>query len=135
MSMRGRPTLFGRPDGRQDILIRLAQHRVLGDAPASELEWLVDHGHTEHYPAGHVVTKKGEQTYHMIILLEGHVVIRSDRGAGAHKIFEWRSGDVGGRMPYSRGASPPMDAVAEKDTDVLALESNCFPDMIPSVPP
>jgi signal transduction histidine kinase len=134
MSMRGRPTLFGRPDGRQDILIRLAQHRVLGDAPAAEHEWLVDHGKTEHYPAGHVVTKKGEQTYHMIILLDGHVVIRSDRGAGAHKIFEWRSGDVGGRMPYSRGASPPMDAVAEKDTDVLAIESDCFPDMIRDCP-
>ena len=49
MSMRGRPTLFGRPDGREDILARLAQHRVLGDAPAAEHEWLVDHGATEHY--------------------------------------------------------------------------------------
>ena len=130
MSMRGRPTLFGRPDGREDILLRLAQHRVLGDAPLSEHQWLIDHGATEHYAPGHVVTKKGEQTVHMIILLEGHIVIRADRGAGAHKIFEWRAGDVGGRMPYSRGASPPMDAVAEKATDVLSLEMGCFPDMI-----
>jgi signal transduction histidine kinase len=70
----------------------------------------------------------------MIILLEGHIVIRADRGAGAHKIFEWRAGDVGGRMPYSRGASPPMDAVAEKATDVLAIEKDCFPDMIRECP-
>ena len=134
MSMRGRPTLFGRPDGRQDIMARLAQHRVLGDAPVAEHEWLVDHGATEHYAPGHVVTKKGEQTNHMIILLEGHIVIRADRGAGAHKIFEWRAGDVGVRMPYSRGASPPMDAVAEKATDVLSIEKDCFPDMIRDCP-
>src|SRR6478672_9179454 len=134
MSMRGRPTLFGRSDGREDILVRLAGHRVLGDAPASEHQWLVDHGATDHYAAGHVVTKKGEQTQHMIILLEGHIVIRADRGAGAHKIFEWRAGDVGGRMPYSRGASPPMDAVAERATDVLSIEMTCFPDMIRECP-
>jgi len=132
--MTGRPTLFGRPDGRLDILVRLANHRVLGDAPASEHQWLVDHGTTEHYPPGHVVTKKGEQTHHMIILLEGHIVIRADRGAGAHKIFEWRAGDVGGRMPYSRGAAPPQDAVAEKATDVLAIEKDCFSDMIRDCP-
>jgi signal transduction histidine kinase len=132
--MTGRPTLFGRADGRLDILVRLANHRVLGDAPVSEHQWLVDHGATEHYPPGHVVTKKGEQTHHMIILLEGHIVIRADRGAGAHKIFEWRAGDVGGRMPYSRGAAPPMDAVAEKATDVLAIEKDCFPDMIRECP-
>jgi signal transduction histidine kinase len=132
--MTGRPTLFGRADGRLDILVRLANHRVLGDAPVSEHQWLVDHGATEHYAPGHVVTKKGEQTHHMIILLEGHIVIRADRGAGAHKIFEWRAGDVGGRMPYSRGAAPPMDAVAEKATDVLAIEKDCFPDMIRECP-
>ena len=132
--MTGRPTLFGRPDGRLDILVRLANHRLLGEAPASEHQWLVDHGTTEHYQPGHVVTKKGEQTHHMIILLEGHIVIRADRGAGAHKIFEWRAGDVGGRMPYSRGAAPPMDAVAEKATDVLAIEKDCFPDMIRECP-
>jgi signal transduction histidine kinase len=134
MSVRGRPTLFGRPDGRQDILARLAEHRVLGDAPFTEHEWLVDHGHTEHYPAGHVVVAKGQQQPQMMIVFQGHVVIRSDRGAGGHKIFEWRGGDVGGRMPYSRGASPPSDAVAEVDTDVLALEKECFDDLIRECP-
>jgi signal transduction histidine kinase len=119
---------------RADVLTRLANHRALGGAPATEHEWLADHGTMEHYPAGHVVTRKGEQTPHMIILFEGHVVIRADRGAGAHKIFEWRAGDVGGRMPYSRGASPPTDAVAERATDVLAIEMGCFNEMIRECP-
>jgi signal transduction histidine kinase len=121
-------------DERAEILARLANHRAIGVAPVAEREWLVDHGHLQHFSAGEVVTHKGEQTAHMIILLDGHIVIRADRGAGAHKIFEWRPGDVGGRVPYSRGASPPSDAVAERPTDVLAIEMDCFPEMIRECP-
>jgi signal transduction histidine kinase len=121
-------------DSREHLLLRLAGHRALGAAPAAEHEWLVEHGVPQHFPAGRVVTHKGEHTPYMIILFEGHIVIRADRGAGAHKIFEWRGGDVGGMMPYSRGASPPMDAVAERATDVLAVDKTCFPEMIRECP-
>ena len=47
--------------------------------------------------------------------------MRADRGAGAHKIFEWKAGDVGGVMPYSRVTSPPFDVVAEERTEMLAV--------------
>jgi CRP-like cAMP-binding protein len=117
-----------------DLMARLAKHGALGHAPASEHAWLVAHGHLQRYAAGEVATPKGEQSTHMLILFDGHVVIRGDRGAGAHKIFEWRPGDVGGAMPYSRGATPPADAVAEEVSDVLMVEREWFPEMIRECP-
>ena len=117
-----------------DLLARLAQHRALGHAPPAELAWLVAHGSRYVYECGDIVTRKGEQAQNMIILLDGHIVIRANRGAGSHKIFEWKGGDVGGAMPYSRGASPPHDACAEERTEVLGVDREHFAELTRECP-
>lgn len=118
----------------QDLLARLAQHRSLGNAPAPEHAWLTAHGTLRKYAVGAVVTAKGAQATHLLVVLVGHLVLRMDRGAGSHKIFEWRAGDVGGVMPYSRGASPPNDVVAEEPTEVLAIGKELLAEMIRECP-
>lgn len=120
--------------GEQDVVSRLAQHRSLANAPAGEHEWLAAHGVRRDYGAGDVVTARGEQAKNLLIVFSGHLVIRMDRGAGAHKIFEWQGGDVGGVMPYSRGASPPNDVVAEEPTEALTVEKELLPEMIRECP-
>jgi signal transduction histidine kinase len=117
-----------------DIIARLAQHRALKHAPPEEHAWLAARGSRAVYEAGDIVTKKGEQSLHMIVLFEGHVVIRAKRGAGSHKIFEWKGGDVGGAMPYSRGASPPFDACAEERSYVFLIEKEYFPELTRECP-
>jgi len=118
----------------RDLMEQLARHRALGKAPKAEHAWLVAHGTRRTYHAGEVVTAKGTQAKSLMVLLTGHVVIRGDRGAGAHKIFEWRAGDVGGTMPYSRGASPPADAVAEEISDALMIAKESLPQLIRECP-
>jgi len=120
------------PDG--DLMARLAAHRALGSAPPKEHAWLVAHGEPVTYAEGSVVTPKGVQVQGMFVVLDGHIVIRMDRGAGSHKIFEWRAGDVGGAMPYSRGASPPSDAIAEQRTEMLTVDKHHFAEMIRECP-
>src|SRR5262245_20491064 len=117
-----------------DLLARLTQHRALGQAPAVEHAWLAAHGTMRRYEIGDVVTHKGAQADSLLVFFSGHVVIRLDRGAGAHKIFEWRGGDVGGAMPYSRGAAPPSDAVAEGPTEGLAIAKAQLPELIHGCP-
>ena len=118
----------------QDLLARLAQHRSLGSAPVHEHAWLVAHGTVRTYAAGEVVTAKGAQANMLLVLFTGRCVIRMDRGAGSHKIFEWKAGDVGGVMPYSRQASPPNDIVAEEVTEMLAVPRELLPEMIRECP-
>ena len=117
-----------------DLLAQLVKHRALGHAPANEHAWLAKHGLRYAYEPGDIVTRKGEQAEHMIVVLSGHIVIRADRGAGSHKIFEWKAGDVGGAMPYSRGASPPHDACAEEHTEVLGIDRQLFGELTRECP-
>jgi signal transduction histidine kinase len=117
-----------------DLLSRLAQHKSLGAAPRSEHEWLVEHGHYRTLAVGEVLTHKGQNAGAMHIFLSGHLVIRADRGAGSHKVFEWHGGDVGGLLPFSRGTNPPNDVVAEEAAELLAIPQEHLPEMIRECP-
>src|SRR5262249_50791568 len=64
------------------------------------------------------------------IVLSGRIAIFVDRGAGLHKIMEWREGDVTGLLPYSRLVSPPGDTVAQEPTTVLAIHRDHLLEMI-----
>lgn len=117
-----------------ELMAKLAQHKSLGSAPAAEHAWLVRHGTIRHLAVGDVVTRKGEYAKSMIVLLSGAIAIRIDRGVGTHKVFEWRTGDVGGVLPFSRGASPPADAVTEEPSELLELPQEHLPEMIRECP-
>jgi len=119
---------------RDALRERLVAHRALAEVPPAEREWLLDHGTLQSYALGDVVTAKGEPAMSMLVVLDGHLVIRNDRGAGAHKIYEWKSGAVGGAMPYSRGATPPNDVRAEAPTELLAVPKQCFEEMTRECP-
>jgi len=64
------------------LLERLARHRALGSAPASEREWLADHGVLRTFAAGEVVVPKGARVTNLHVYLSGHLAVRVDRGAG-----------------------------------------------------
>src|SRR6185503_14775959 len=110
------------------VLDLLAQHKMIGAAPAAEHDWLVWHGTRRSLAIGDVLTRKGEVATALYILFSGYIVIRVDRGAGTHKIFERRGGEVSGLLPYSRGSKPPNDAIAEEPTELLAIPQEHLPE-------
>ena len=113
-----------------ELIEQLAQHKTLGTAPAEELAWLAAHGTRRQLDEGEVLTTKGTIVEGMYILLDGHIAISVDRGAGRHKVMEWRAGDVTGMLPYSRMVSPPGDTVAQAPCTILALHRDQLPEMI-----
>ena len=67
-------------------------------------------------------------------MLSGRIAMFVDRGAGLHKIMEWREGDVTGLLPYSRLVSPPGDSVAQEPSTILDGASRPSPRTDPRVP-
>lgn len=113
-----------------DLIEQLAQHKTLGSAPREEHAWLVGHGTLRHVAEGEVLTQKGHAVEGFYVILQGHIAIFIDRGAGRHKAMEWRAGDVTGLLPYSRMVSPPGDTVAQEPCTILALHRDLLPEMI-----
>jgi signal transduction histidine kinase len=104
-----------------DLVNRLAGHKAVGAAPREELAWLASHGSLRHLSEGEVLSAKGAPVAGLFIVLTGHIAIFVDRGAGRHKVIEWRAGDVAGILPYSRLVSPPGDSVAQEPSEILAV--------------
>ena len=113
-----------------DLVERLAGHRTVGAAPREELAWLAAHGSLRHLDEGEVLSAKGAPVSGLFIVLTGHVAIFIDRGAGRHKVMEWRAGDVAGMLPYSRLVSPPGDSVAQEPSEILAIPRDDLAAMI-----
>lgn len=116
------------------LMARLAAHTALRSVPVAEHAWLAAHGRVRSFRAGEILTRKGELATELTVVFSGSVAIRLDRGAGSHKVIEWRAGDIGGALPYSRGARPPADAVVEEPTEMLLVPLSCLPEMTRECP-
>lgn len=113
-----------------EIVDRLAEHKTLSGAPREELAWLAAHGSVRQLAGGDVLSSKGATVEGMFIVLSGHIAIFVDRGAGRHKMMEWRGGEIAGLLPYSRLVSPPADSVAQEPSTILAVSRDRMPEMI-----
>ena len=116
------------------VLERLSAHRMLGSAPANEIAWVAAHGVLRHLDSGKILTPKGEPVQGLHVVLDGHLTIYVNQGAGPRKVMEWRGGDTTGVMPYSRIVSPPGDVVAEEPTEVVTVYREHMPKLIRECP-
>ena len=94
------------------LIEALAAHKTVGGVPRDQLEWLSKVGHLRTLEAGEILTTHGEPPKGLFIILEGHLSIRVDHGAGSHIMMEWHGGDVTGLLPYSRIKTPPGSVVS-----------------------
>jgi signal transduction histidine kinase len=113
-----------------DLVERLTAHKTLGAAPRAELAWLAAHGVLRRLNDGDVMVTAGALVDGLFILLTGHVDIFVDRGAGRHKVMDWRAGDVTGVLPYSRLVNSPGDSVAQEPTEILVVHRDHLPALI-----
>jgi signal transduction histidine kinase len=104
-----------------DLIERLTQHKTLGSAPREELAWLAEHGFLRRLSAGEVLSAKGHPVVGLFVILSGRLALFVDRGAGPHKLVEWRAGDVTGMLPYSRLVNPPGDSIVQESLEMLEL--------------
>ena len=117
-----------------DLLDRLIAHATLGGAPRAELAWLVAHGSLRRLDEGEVLSAKGTPVAGLFVVLTGHIAIFVDRGAGRHKVMEWRGGRRRGHaallapgQPARRLGRPGAvgDSGRSRATDLPAMIREC----------
>jgi hypothetical protein len=107
-----------------DLVDRLVEHRTVGAAPREELAWLASHGSLRRLEPGQVLC--------LFVVLAGRVFLLVDRGAGPHKLVEWRRRRHGTTPVFEADqcAGPVALAGADGDPrrasrDVRALIHEC----------
>ena len=121
------------PASDGDLVARLGAHKVLGNAPREELEWLIAHGTLERYQENDMIAHKGQPVEAMYIILSGHAAHMLDQAGAWRKAIDWYAGDATGMLPYSRMATAPGNSVILEPTEIFrvprehlaALPINC----------
>jgi signal transduction histidine kinase len=112
------------------LIDRLTSHRTLASVPRTQLEWLASVGEVQLLEPGAILTPSTGPVKGLYVVLDGHLLVRVDRGAGPRIVMEWRGGDVTGILPYSRIKAPPGSVVAEERTEILSIDAAHLPQMI-----
>jgi signal transduction histidine kinase len=105
-------------------------HRTLAAAPRAQLAWLAERGWLARFPAGVTLVRTGEPIRELYVVLAGRFGIRIPRESGPRRVMEWRGGDVGGLIPYSRMRVSPGVSRTDEPTELLALGEESFPELI-----
>ena len=113
----------------QDLIDRLAEHRTLGTAPRTELQWLIAHGSMRQLNTCDALSRKDHPVEGLYIVLSGRLALFVDRGSGPNKAVEWHSGDVTGVLPYSRLVTAPGNVLALEPTELFAIPRGCLKEM------
>jgi signal transduction histidine kinase len=122
------PDASGSPDAAA-LRARLRAHRALSDAPATELDWLLEHGTFVRYEVGEQPARRGEPVPGMLILLKGRLTHFRDQGGTPRKVMDWREGDVTGVLPYSRMGVATGTTVVDEAMEGLLLSREDVADM------
>jgi signal transduction histidine kinase len=117
-------------ESEPSIQDRLSAHRLLAGAPPDQIAWLAAHGRLIQLQPGDIVSPKDKPVPGLYIMLSGHMTIFIDRGSGPQKVMEWRGGDVGGYLPYSRLVAAPGDVKIEVPSEIFMVPREEIPALI-----
>ncbi len=121
------------PTSTAQISLAISQLAQFEGMSAVDIEWLATHGTEHRFTDGTLVFRLGEAASTMTILLAGEIHVRRHQ-SGPVQYFIGRSGQLTGKLPYSRMKTYGGDGYAAGDVWTLDFNESCFPAMLAAVP-
>lgn len=116
-----------------EVVQTLSRIRLLENLTCQELRWLADHGRQRLIADGTTLFVTGQTADSMFILLEGEVQVRRTQG-GPVAVFIGRSGQLTGKLPFSRMKTMGGDGYAVGRVWFLEYPESLFPQMLAAIP-
>jgi signal transduction histidine kinase len=112
------------------LVERLAALPTLADIPRPQLEWLVAHGTFLRFETGDIMFQRGAVVPGPYVVLCGHFAVHVERDGVVQRVREWKTGDISGRLPYSRMTEAPGNAIADEPVECLVIAWHDVKEMI-----
>jgi signal transduction histidine kinase len=102
---------------------RLAAFAAFADIPASQLEWLAEHGTIRRFADGALLygRGRGEDLRGVFVVLSGRFSVRVFSDGVEREVREVKPGEFSGYLPYSRIANPAAHLLADGPTEILSI--------------
>ncbi len=99
------------------------------NVPEDQLQWLVENSKLCTYQPDEILFKPGDVVEQMYIFLDGEVRIQLKRGEQLHLLGSLVTGDISGKMPFSRMQSSAGYLTVLEECTVLETHESLFPEI------
>ncbi len=113
-----------------DCLAALHQNPYLEHVPDEQLDWLVAQGECREFAADAFISRPGDPTEHLYVLLSGQVRIYTEQNGQQEEFLIYEEHSLMGLLPFSRMKTSPGFWQTTEPSSVLAVHRDCFRDMI-----
>ena len=86
----------------EQLLVKLSKVRVFEDQPRDDLLWFISVCEEHRAAVGDIIMREGDAPQYMMVMLEGEMRARAERGSPEGPVFTVVGGDVTGMLPFSR---------------------------------
>lgn len=118
----------------EQLVEQLRKIAVFSDLQQEELLWLVSKSQELRVEPGDIIMREGDQAEFMIIMLEGEVRARAERGPADGPVFTMSTGDVSGMLPFSRLKTVSVTGRAVVPSHFLSFHISHFDEMYRRIP-
>lgn len=102
---------------------------IFGQLNNQDVEWLTESGRKLRLKPGDVLVKKGDESHHLYIVLEGSLSVMTGKDDSI-KIASLECGEVVGEISFLDGGSPSATVQAETDCTVYSILNSRIEDKI-----
>jgi signal transduction histidine kinase len=113
-----------------DVFHLLKQVPAFATVPDQQLQWLAEHGTTNHYKEGDKVFSSGDTIDGFQIVMQGGVTLFVNQPNGRRNLGTYEPMEILGRLPYSRMKAAVAEGFAEGDLILFFLHKDHFPELI-----
>lgn len=118
----------------EQLAEQLRKIAVFADLPQEDLLWFVSKCQELRVAPGDIVMCEGDKPEFMIIMLEGEIRARAERGPADGPVFTMNSGEVSGMLPFSRLKVITVTGRAVVPSHYLAFHVSHFEEMFHRLP-
>jgi hypothetical protein len=121
------------PTSIPDIIAALRGIEALHGLADHEFHWLASHGSERVAEDRAIVFREGEPAHHLSIILKGEIYVHR-RNSGSISLFIGRTGQITGKLPFSRMTSWGAEGSSSGSLWILDFHEDEFPAMLLAIP-
>jgi signal transduction histidine kinase len=121
------------PTPISEIVAALRKVEGLQDLAEGEYSWLASRGSERIAEDRAVVFREDEPAHHLNIILRGEIYVHR-RNSGSVSLFIGRTGQVTGKLPFSRMTAWAAEGSSSGYLWVLDIHEDLFPEMLLAIP-
>ena len=118
----------------QELVTKLRKIQVFSDLPQEDMLWFVSRCEEHRATVGGIIMREGDSAEWMLIVLDGEMRARSERGNADGPVFTVRGGDVTGLLPFSRLKILTVTGRAVLPMHYLLFPASNFPELFHRMP-